>query len=340
MLLSEMPLFHIWRGAASSNFVRVTITKSIAQELSRCRYAKCRHTLDGPHISVILCADGALPELSADNNWDAKYELGKLNNVLILELTRLKAKLGELGCIGPHEFVIPGATSATEAKAVEPETNYRMPFELFEYQGLRRYVSVSPKMADALEKVQYADFLYNRRPNEDSNNACVRLTESYRLFDWGRDMVRDCKNVQPSDLPVDERSRYDGLLQRLAVLGFTQDTNKSAAKLAAVKQPSFTEALYQDRKRAAVQSTKPVVAADNAVNAPLNPMTSSDTKMFQQGHALISAIPSRCANINMDVQTITRVYGWPDEELKAASLALQKACLVYLKVIEKRERKK
>jgi hypothetical protein len=336
MLVSKMPLYHIWRGSKSLGHVRVTITGEMVKLLVNCRYAHHQGERQHPYPSIILCANEDRPEIVSDTDWNANYVLGELSPGLIKELHRLKAKLQELKCDGLRTFVIP-----KESEASVPKQNVITvtPFMLFGYlRNDRRYVTVSEKMADALTDAKYPDFLYDRRPSKKGKSLCVRLTESYRLFDWEDSGEEHCKEVKPSDLLQDELDRYYELMRRLNNLGF-RSTSASREVRAVAKEQSFTEALYNDRKAAAVKAAQPAIAKDLAVNTIVDVCTDSDRKMLQQRDTLFTALPARCSNLLRDIDSLNRRYGWPDEDVKIAAVELQQACRKFEKLFGKKYQK-
>jgi hypothetical protein len=170
-----------------------------------------------------------------------------------------------------------------------------MPFTVFHYEGnRRRYLSVSEAMADALTKANYYDFLYNRMQRTgERKDPCVRLSKGFRLFDWDSSADQgDVKEVQPGDLTIEERAAYHELLNRLVVLGFNYGKKPVAAK-----EQSFTEALYQDRKAAAVKAAQPVIAKDLEPNKVVDLRTEGDKKAYQDRYMLSCSLLTHCRDM-------------------------------------------
>jgi len=318
MLLSKMPLYHIWRGSESLERVHVNVTKQMVKQLSACQYVVDVNGLEYPYSTIMLAVE-LNPTAISYSDWDCPFVLGELSAGLVKELHKLKTKLRELG------FSDRGFDSPTALEPAVPKNDMlrHTPFTLFECTYNRcRYLSVSEKTAAALLNAQHPDFFYNYPPR-NIKNPCVRLSASLRLLSWNMDAVGgDVKEVQLGDLTTQEHAAYCDLLSRLVVL----DEKKPAV----AKEQSFTEALYQDRKAAAVKAAQPVIAKDLEVNTVSNFLTKGDDKMFRDRYLRSCSILTYCRGMRENFDWLFK-HGGLDLEDEAAFRELNKAITKFYK---------
>ena len=204
------------------------------------------------------------------------------------------------------------------------------PFALVTNNGNgRRYVVLSQEMAEKLSRHPLAGMLDNF---ECCSGTCViRLTDGFRLFVW---------SIQPNlvftpvaQLTVEERKRYDEASCHLAKLGFGRKAEPAA------KEQSWTDALYQDRKAAAVKAAQPI-ATDLATNTLVtDTVTDNDSRGLGLRNSLLAALPSRCRDIVGYVDSLNRGCGWPEADVQAAAVELQQACRKFEKLYNKKHPK-
>jgi hypothetical protein len=208
------------------------------------------------------------------------------------------------------------------------------PFALVTSNGNgRRYVVLSREMAEKLSRHPLAGMLDNL---ERCSGTCViRLTDEFRLFVWS--IPPDLKVTAVAELTAEERKRYDEAICHLAKLGFGRKAE--AIVKAVAEEQSWTDALYQDRKRAALKAAQSIILKDVAVNTLVDASTKSDRMMRDQRSTLISGLPARCCNTIGDIDSITRRFGWSDTELEAAAMKLKKACREFEKLYNKKHPK-
>jgi hypothetical protein len=291
----------------------------MVERLLACQYAADVNGLQHPYPAILLSASGAQPRTVSYGDWICFPVLGELSADLIKELHKLKAKLRELG-FSDWGFDIP---TALEPAAPKSDMLRHTPFKLFECARTgRRYMSVSEKTAAALLNAQHPDFFYNYPPR-NIKNPCVRLSASLRLLSWNMDAVGgDVKEVQLGDLTTQEHAAYCDLLSRLVVL----DEKKPAV----AKEQSFTEALYQDRKAAAVKAAQPVIAKDLEVNTVSNFLTKGDDKMFRDRYLRSCSILTYCRGMRENFDWLFK-HGGLDLEDEAAFRELNKAITKFYK---------
>jgi len=204
------------------------------------------------------------------------------------------------------------------------------PFTLFEYEGNRRcYMSLSPQMADSLAVADFPDVINNWTVKR-GDDPCIRLTKGYRLFSWNTaDQSSGSREVLPTALDNTDLKSYCEIMVRLARLGFAP--GMSDKKSSPVKEQSFTEALYKDRKAAAVKAAQPVIAKDLEVNTVVSSsMTKGDDKMFQDRYLRACSILTHCREMDEHFVWLLR-HGGLDLEHEAALREFHKAVTKFYK---------
>jgi hypothetical protein len=276
-----------------------------------------------PHSAILLNDRGDTPEIISNEDEDVSFPVEELSVGIIAALTKLKVKLRELG-YSVTAFVIPQEPEVK--RAPEPKPFAFVPFDIVNHEANNRYfMMISEQMDAALRKVGYADFIYGGYGNADCAYF-VRLN-CYKILAWDRkDIVSRLRRVKLEELTFTDRAAYNELLNRLQALGFSKDTPRIAAK-----HQSFTEALYQDRKEAAVKAAQPVIAKDLEVNAVVsNFLTKGDDKMFRDRYMRACAILTRCREMNEHFVWLFK-HGGLDIEHDAALKELHKAVTKFYK---------
>ena len=327
MRLSEMRLYHVFRGAFSDQHVRVLLNRSIAEKLVS-DGAKAISGLNQSFVYIVI-ADRGLWEISSSNDWDYTIPLGELSSRLIDQLHTLKNKLVRFG-YDTELFQIPG--EAEPAKAVPPTERDLAPFDLVRHNR-RAYLLLSPEMAEALEK-HPLDGMRDDYSSTSSGQNTIRLTDGLRLFTWINSAIPILEVISSAMLDSGERDQYILVTAHLKKLGFEPRVKPAAKAKAIDEKPLFTDVLRNDRKEAARKALQPVEF--NPPAEPVNYVTSNDLHMTSDRQLRMARVFDNSTSSIKMISELRRIYGWGDEEFVSIGMELQKACIRFMELYDKK----